>query len=99
MNSLDALLSTKVCSISVLALAIGFAGSVGAASPEPTSPFQVEDTSQLFVDRVLVDQAKNVAFSLQPARKHPTNPVVKADAPWEGWHAPRRIREIRLDPR
>jgi len=39
----------------------------------------------LFVDRVLVREARNVAFTLHPARKHPENPLVRADRPWEGW--------------
>ena len=49
------------------------------------SPFNVEDKSQLFVDRVLVRDTERIAFTLHPARKHPENPVVKADRPWEGW--------------
>jgi hypothetical protein len=49
------------------------------------SPFPVGCDSQLFVDKVLVREASGVAFTLHPARKHPANPVVKADRPWEGW--------------
>jgi len=49
------------------------------------SPFEVGDESQLFVDRVLVREADNVSFTLHPARKHPENPLVRADQPWEGW--------------
>jgi len=49
------------------------------------SPFDVADRSQLFVDRVLVRRTDNVGFTLHPARKHPANPIVKADRPWEGW--------------
>ncbi|MCP4641783.1 MAG: hypothetical protein GY851_15175 [bacterium] len=49
------------------------------------SPFNVADHSQLFVDRVLVRDTRNVAFTLHPARTHPGNPIVKADKPWEGW--------------
>ena len=49
------------------------------------SPFNVGDRSQLFVDKVLVRESQNVAFTLHPARKHPENPLVKADRPWEGW--------------
>ncbi len=48
-------------------------------------PLDVGDASQLFVDQVLVREARNVSFTLQPARKHPSNPIVKADQPWEGW--------------
>jgi len=51
----------------------------------PLSPFNVEDKSQLFVDKLLIRETDNVAFTLHPARKHPENPIVKADKPWEGW--------------
>jgi len=49
------------------------------------SPFDVGTQSQLFVDQVLVREAKGVSFELVPARKHPANPVLRADKPWEGW--------------
>jgi hypothetical protein len=54
-------------------------------SQEVVSPFNVADKSQLFVDQVLVREAENVSFDLVPARKHPANPIVRADKPWEGW--------------
>jgi hypothetical protein len=59
------------------------AGALTAATPD--SPFDVGSRSQLFVDEVLVRRADRVAFTLHPARKHPANPLVKADKPWEGW--------------
>jgi len=49
------------------------------------SPFDVGNKSQLFVDRVLVRSAEGISFTLHPARKHPENPLVKAEASWEGW--------------
>jgi hypothetical protein len=55
------------------------------SAAEPVSPFNVADKSQLFVDQVLVRETRNVSFTLVPARKHPANPLVKADQPWEGW--------------
>jgi hypothetical protein len=51
----------------------------------PVSPFPVGDRSQLFVDQILVRETRTVSFTLHPARKHPANPVIKADRPWEGW--------------
>jgi len=51
----------------------------------PASPFNVGSRAQLFVDRVLVRETEGVAFTLHPAEKHPDNPLVKADRPWEGW--------------
>jgi hypothetical protein len=59
-----------------------------AASPAPyrsASPFDAGSRAQLFVDRVLVRDSERVAFTLHPARKHPRNPLVRADRPWEGW--------------
>lgn len=49
------------------------------------SPFDVGNRAQLFVDRVLVQDADGVAFTLHPGKKHPDNPLVKVDRPWEGW--------------
>ena len=49
------------------------------------SPFNVADRSQLFVDKVLVRETEHVSFMQHPARKHPENPLVKADLPSDGW--------------
>ena len=60
------------------------AAGAGAAAGS-VSPFDVGSRSQLFVDRVLVRAAENVAFTLHPAKKHPKNPLMVPDKPWEGW--------------
>src|SRR5262249_22680367 len=49
------------------------------------SPFDVGTKAQLFIDKVLVRSTENIAFTLHPARKHPRNPLVIADRPWEDW--------------
>ncbi|NLX99340.1 MAG: hypothetical protein GXY83_24650 [Rhodopirellula sp.] len=49
------------------------------------SPFDVGTSAQLFVDRILVRDAERVWFTQHPGRKHPKNPVLKPDQPWEGW--------------
>ncbi len=41
--------------------------------------------AQLFVDRLLVREAEGVCFTQHPGTKHPQNPLLKADQPWEGW--------------
>jgi hypothetical protein len=70
-----------------------------ATAEQPTAPlatgsapplvkggvYQAGPLAQLFVDQMVVRQADNVAFTLHPARKHPANPLVVADQPWEGW--------------
>lgn len=50
-----------------------------------TGAFVVADRSQPFVDRTMVRSTEHVSFTLHPARRHPANPVVRADRPWEGW--------------
>ncbi len=49
------------------------------------SPVDVADRAQLFVDRYLIRESRQIAYSLHPAVPHPANPLVKADQPWEGW--------------
>jgi hypothetical protein len=49
------------------------------------SPFNVADKTQLFIDKVLVRDTKGVSFTLHPATKHPANPIMKVDLPWESW--------------
>ncbi len=49
------------------------------------SPFEVGDRAQLLIDDVLIFESKGVSRTQHPAEKHPANPLVKADKPWEGW--------------
>jgi hypothetical protein len=60
-------------------------GASRALDELSASPFDVGDRAQLFVDKILVRDSDNVAFTLHPARKHPENPLVRVDKPWEGW--------------
>src|SRR5262245_21475069 len=48
-------------------------------------PVDVGDRAQLFVDRLLVREAAGISFTQHQGRKHPDNPLLKADRPWEGW--------------
>ncbi|HEY1784231.1 MAG TPA: hypothetical protein VGG30_01735 [Pirellulales bacterium] len=91
MKRRDFLLSTAA--LGSLALA-----DTSPAAEAPTTPaatgtgplvkggvYQAGSLAQLFVDQIVVRQADNVAFTLHPARKHPANPLMLADQPWEGW--------------
>ena len=49
------------------------------------APFDVGTKTQLFIDRTLVNDTHNVSFTLHPGEKHPQNPLLRADKPWEGW--------------
>ncbi|MBN2308599.1 MAG: hypothetical protein JXR94_06480, partial [Candidatus Hydrogenedentes bacterium] len=66
-------------------LALSLLSATAASGEPPMSPFNVADRSQLFVDKTLVRDSDNVAFTLHPARRHPESPVVRAELPWEGW--------------
>ncbi|HUT23363.1 MAG TPA: hypothetical protein VM492_03360, partial [Sumerlaeia bacterium] len=64
------------------------AKALGAALPPAElsgSLFRVEDKAQLFVDRLLVRDSERVWFTQRAGRKHPKNPLIVADRPWEGW--------------
>lgn len=56
-----------------------------AAPKSNGSPVQIGSTTQLFVDQMLVRSSENISYCLHAARKHPANPLIKADQPWEGW--------------
>lgn len=63
--------------------------TLNAADPvapkSAVSPVQIGSTTQLFVDQLLVRSAENISYRLHEARKHPGNPLIKADQSWEGW--------------
>lgn len=48
------------------------------------SPYDVGTRAQLFADESLVREMHGVSFTLHPAEKR-SQPVMKADRPWEGW--------------
>jgi len=50
-----------------------------------SSPLDIADRAQLFVDRVLVQRSDRVFFTQHSGTPHPENPLVRADQPWEGW--------------
>lgn len=58
---------------------------INTSKPWIASPFDVENKAQLFVDQVLVRETEGAIFTLHPAQKHPGNPLIKADRPWESW--------------
>ena len=39
----------------------------------------------MFVDQVLVRDSHHICFTMHPGREHASNPLLKADQPWEGW--------------
>lgn len=55
------------------------------AASYTSSPVDINYRAQLFVEQSLVHASSNIAFTLHPAQKHPANPLVRTDLPWEGW--------------
>ena len=51
----------------------------------PPSPFDIGNRAQLFIDQTLVAESDRISYTLHQAQKHPANPLIKADRPWEGW--------------
>jgi hypothetical protein len=72
---------------SLTAIADAFVSTADLVTEYETrvSPFDVGNRAQLFVDRVLVRDTDRVWFTQHQGKKHPDNPLVKADQPWEGW--------------
>ncbi len=76
---------TREVLIGVLIVFAGTAGS-GAARAETQSPRSLNDLTgpwQLFVDDHLVAARQEVVRTYHPFEKHPANPVLVADRPWE----------------
>ena len=62
--------------------------AVAPPSPLPRGPsgaWAIGNRAQLFLDQQVVASSRDVVFTPHAARKHPGNPLVRADRPWEGW--------------
>ena len=64
---------------------VGTLHAVCGADLPAESTLNIEDRAQLFVDQVLVRETDRVWFTQHQGKKHPDNPVLKPDRPWEGW--------------
>ncbi len=56
---------------------------VGSELPEIKYPIEVGREKQLFVDDVLIQSTAGLKRTLNPLSKHPRNPLLKAELPWE----------------
>jgi len=56
----------------------------GAEAPGRPAVISVGGEHQLFVDDWLIEDLDGVTRTLHPVRKHPKNPLLVADRPWEG---------------
>lgn len=69
-----------------LAMLVLLLGPSAVALGQQENVLDVGTRSQLLIDPSLVGEAIRVSFTPHPARKHPANPLCKADQPWEGWY-------------
>ena len=53
-------------------------------SGDQDKPMKLGRYRQLFVDDHLIGEMQGVKQVLNPAQKHPLNPIIVADRPWEG---------------
>lgn len=70
---------------------------VALEAAEIEFPIQVTTQKQLFADDVLVAAADGLTRTLHPVTKHPANPLVVPDRPWEG-HAVLLYGSVIPDP-
>ena len=79
-------MATTKISLTFLVFAIGLWALRTMAEPAAADePLNIGSRAQLAADKTWIHTAEGVEFSLHPAEKHPANPVLKADQPWEGW--------------
>lgn len=69
---------------STLVLVGGSVGSHGQSMPAARHPADLTGPWQLFVDDYLIAAQANVARKYHAFDKHPDNPVLVGDQPWEG---------------
>ena len=64
----------------LVAIVIWYSAGLAAHAQEP---IQVGSVRQLFVDDLVIDERSGVELNLHQPTKHPGNPVLVADRPWE----------------
>ena len=58
----------------------------GGGTP-PGEALEIAGEFQLFVDDHVVQEMHQVVRRLNPLKKHPANPIVRPDRPWEGQYS------------
>src|SRR2546430_1429730 len=61
------------------------AADVPSAPKLGGAPVNIGSKTQLFVDQLLVRSSDGISYQVHAGNKHPANPLLKADQPWEGW--------------
>lgn len=66
-----------------VALAAGLPALTAVQAAEPTEVVTIGDAPQLFVDLTRVEKLDNAKQAFHTAQKHPANPVLRKEKPWE----------------
>ena len=66
-----------------LLVALVLSTLVSVSTTTADAPVVLDRTKQLFLDDGVIESTKNVRRIIHPAVKHPDNPIVKPDSPWE----------------
>lgn len=56
---------------------------VDVPAPTPQLPIVVDNAKRLFADDWMIDRMENLRRTLHPIKKHPKNPLLRAEMPWE----------------
>ncbi|MCC6679483.1 MAG: hypothetical protein IT445_01145 [Phycisphaeraceae bacterium] len=57
---------------------------LGFKARKPVLPIAVTSARQLFIDDWVISSTRSIKRTFHPMQKHPANPVIVADKPWEG---------------
>lgn len=57
---------------------------VSQEAPDIAYPIEVGAQKQLFADDAIVETTEGLTRTLHPVKKHPANPLIVPDKPWEG---------------
>ena len=68
----------------------------GTAAAESAGLLHIGGNKQLFIDDHVIESLSHVKQILNPAVKHPANPLLKQDRPWEGHYI--GLQRIIYDP-
>lgn len=74
-------------SLSLTTLALALTSSLLFATPAAAAPDEtitINHHHQLFIDDYLIESTDNITRRLHQVQKHPANPIIKPDQPWEG---------------
>ena len=70
--------------LSLLLYTVAIAASRGDSETSRQPPIPMGDHRQLFVDDYVISQMEGVSRVLNQPRKHPDNPLVRVEHPWDG---------------